>query len=152
VISSCDVIFDEGTIFDGNIKTMKDNLLHICQEEFAELINQVNINTNNNHKENQSTEDNSEDKDMIYRGYFDSKDSLIEIAESALDMMDTAEKFDNPYLTPNPYPTPDSSIPTSPILPASLFTATIGEEYHKDSEEAEILTTWKAAFNARCLV
>jgi hypothetical protein len=61
-------------------------------------------------------------------------------------MMDTAEKFDNPYLIP------DLSIPTLPILPASLFTATIGKEYHKDSEEAEILTTWKAAFNARCLV
>jgi hypothetical protein len=35
-------------------------------------------------------EDNSEDKDMIYRGYFDSKDSLIETTESVLDMMDTA--------------------------------------------------------------
>jgi hypothetical protein len=85
---------------------------------------------------------------MIYRGYFDSKDSLIETAESALDMMDTAEKFNNSY----PYPIPDSSIPTSPILPASLFTATIGKKYHEDSEEAEILTTWKAAFNAKCLV
>jgi hypothetical protein len=82
-------------------------------------------------------EDDSKDKDMIYRGYFDSKDSLIETAESVLDIMDTAEKFNNPY----PYPTPDLSIPTLPILPASLFTATIGKEYYKDSEEAEILTT-----------
>jgi hypothetical protein len=86
---------------------------------------------------------------VIYKGYFDSEDALIETAESALDMMDTAEKFDNPYLTP------DSSIPTSPILPASLFTATIGEkdfQDNEDSEEAEILTTWKAAFNAGRLV
>jgi hypothetical protein len=85
---------------------------------------------------------------VIYKGYFDSKDSLIETAESALDMMDIAEKFNNSY----PYPTPNSLIPTLPILPASLFTATIGKKYHEDSKEAEILTTWKAAFNAKYLV
>jgi hypothetical protein len=39
VISSRDIIFDEGTTFDGNIKTMQDDLLHMDQEEFAELIN-----------------------------------------------------------------------------------------------------------------
>jgi len=44
VIRSRDVIFDEETL-DGNIKTLQDELLHISQEEFAELINQVNINT-----------------------------------------------------------------------------------------------------------
>jgi hypothetical protein len=122
---------------------MQDDLLHMDQEEFAELINQVNINTINNCNENQSIEDDSEDEDMIYRGYFDSEDSLIETAESALDIMDTAKKFNNPYLIP------DLLIPTSS---ASLFTATIGKEYQKDSKEAEILTIWKAAFNARCLV
>lgn len=59
--------------------------------------------------------------------------------------MDTAEK------TGNPYPTPASSIPSSP---ASLFAVTIGEKRHMDSQElqAEILTTWKAAFNARRLI
>jgi hypothetical protein len=74
---------------------------------------------------------------MIYRGYFDSKDSLIKTTESVLDIMDTAEKFNNSY----PYPTPNLLIPTLPILPASLFTATINKKYHKDSEEAEILIT-----------
>ena len=65
------------------------------------------------------------------------------MAELALDIMDTAEKLDNPY------PTPEFSIPSSPAL---LFTATISKECHKDSKETEILTTWKAAFNTRCLV
>jgi hypothetical protein len=39
VICSCDVIFDEGTTFDSNIKTMQDDLLYMDQEEFVELIN-----------------------------------------------------------------------------------------------------------------
>jgi hypothetical protein len=149
VICNCNVIFDEGTTFDGNIKTMQDNLLHMDQEEFAELINQVNINAvkDCDCNENQLAEDDSEaeDEDVIYKGYFDSKDALIETEKSALDLMDTAEKLDNLNL----YLIPDPSIPSSPV---SLFTATIGEEWHKDSEEAEILTTWKAAFNARCLI
>jgi hypothetical protein len=125
---------------------MQDDLLHMDQEEFAELINQVNINTVKDRDENQSTEDDSEDEDVIYKGDFDSEDTLIETEISALDLMDTAEKFDNLY------PTPDRSIPSSP---ASLFTATIGErdsQDNEDSEEAEILTTWKAAFNAGRLV
>jgi hypothetical protein len=29
VICSCDVIFDEGTTFDSNIKTMQDDLLYM---------------------------------------------------------------------------------------------------------------------------
>jgi hypothetical protein len=120
VINSRDVIFDEETTFDGNIKTMQDDLLHMHQEEFAELINQADINTvkDRDRDENQSTED-----------------ALIETEMSALDLMDIAKKFDNPY------PTPDPSIPSSP---ASLFTATIGEkdtQDHEDYEEAEILTT-----------
>jgi hypothetical protein len=51
--------------------------------------------------------------------------------------MDTAEKFDNSY----PYLIPNLSIPTLLILPASLFTITIGKKYYKDSKEAKILTT-----------
>ena len=83
---------------------------------------------------------------MIYKGYFNNKNALVKsakLAESALDIMDIVEKLDNPYLTP------EFLIPLSPAL---LFAVIIGEEYYEDSEEAEILTTWKAAFNAGCLV
>ena len=42
-------------------------------------------------------DNNLEDEDIIYKEYFDNKDALIESTEPALDIMDTAEEFDNLY-------------------------------------------------------
>ena len=38
VISTRDVIFNEDEFFDGNVQSLKDDLLHISMEELAELV------------------------------------------------------------------------------------------------------------------
>ena len=38
MISTRDVIFNEDEFFDGNVQSLKDDLLHISMEELAELV------------------------------------------------------------------------------------------------------------------
>lgn len=148
VVCVRDVIFDEETVFDGNIETLKDDLLHVTSKEFEELINRLDVSKNSgNSTQEEETNPETDDSDVVFRGFFDADDNLVEMAQSALDLLEQTDS--NEMEWENPYPTPAPTPPSS--LPACLFAASIGDESN-DSGDAEFLNPWKAAFNAGRLI
>jgi hypothetical protein len=133
IISTRDVIFNENECFNGDIQSLKDDLLHTSTEEFAELVKKT------------ALPEVQEDIPEVM------EDDAEFIVPSSLDMAlggtqqeeDLGDDLESSCETPTAfYPTP------SPTPPAALLAHSI-----RQAQEPEIAPDpedqpWRAAFNA----
>ena len=140
VISTRDVIFNEDEFFDGNVQSLKDDLLHISMEELAELVKKTAL-PEQEEEDLPETTIEDEPEFMIPSGL----DMTIETIEDEEAQDEEAQDECSQHECPQyePYPTP------APTPPAALLAHSI-----RQAPEAEFIpdpsdkTVWQAAFCA----
>ena len=160
VVSTRDVIFDEDSVFDGNLDHLRDDLLRINLDELKDLLDRVDESTIEIITEENQPSRPMDDESVI--GGFDFNDNEpVDTETSEEDTTDSggAEPMEVCNESNDPdtakedfiYPTPASS--RSP--PAALLAASIGD-LHKPNHDSTAsnepigpkFEVWKAAFNA----
>ena len=132
VISTRDVIFNEDEFFDGNVQSLKDDLLHISMEELAELVKKTAL-PEQEEEDLPETTIEDEPEFMIPTGL----DMTIETREDEeLEAQDECHQYES-------YPTP------APMPPAALLAHSIRQvpeaEFIPDLSDKKV---WQAAFSA----
>lgn len=133
VVRTRDVIFNENEGFDGNIKHLEDQLLHVDLEDLTFLLNRLDQPASEDLPEAERT---TADDEGPISGF----DGSLEEETEASDLTGEVEK--EPDLDLIPYPTPERS------PPAALLAASINQPDGIQDPFGPRLQAWKAAFNA----
>jgi hypothetical protein len=139
IVSTRDVIFDEDSCFDGDIKKLQDDLLHIDLNELTELLTHLEQSGSTNIDE--ISGDANEDEPVVVGGFDIIDDQPIgsdEInPEISNDELALEMSKDLSYPTPSPSP------------PVALLTASMDDFSNNDLDPfGSAFEVWKAAFHA----
>jgi hypothetical protein len=149
VISTRDVIFDEDALFDGDIKRLQDDLLHINLDVLTTL--STRLDQSESMDIGEIDEPASIDDGPIVFGGFDTiDDEPIEADLAEADSESSKEELSLDNIK-NWYPTPELSPPAA-LLAASIDNFSEGNSGSNQDPFGSKFDAWKAAFNAGPLV